>query len=248
MSRKYNNPPVVEVLCEFQFIPIPDQPWDMTIPGLLYEKVKDTFTKKKQVVNYAGNIRPNNIGGIEQEIQMLPPRMQYIRPDNSALIQVSSDLLTVNHLKPYPTWKEFKPIILTNLNLYKDIAKPKGFNRIGLRYINIVSINEKSESLRDYFNYYPHVPPTLSDCPETFNVVSEIPYNNSRDRLILTLATVVDHDKPDAFSLLLDIDYIILKPESIPLDNVSDWLENAHSVIEKAFEEIITDKCRKLFI
>ncbi len=46
MSRKYKNPPVVEALCEFQFIS--DKSWDLTLPGLIYERVKSEFPVKQQ--------------------------------------------------------------------------------------------------------------------------------------------------------------------------------------------------------
>lgn len=34
-------------------------------------------------------------------------RMQFINKDETALLQIDSDLLTVNKLKPYSTWQEF---------------------------------------------------------------------------------------------------------------------------------------------
>lgn len=46
MGRKYRNPPLIEALCEFQFVPT--QPWDLTIPGFFYEKVKNDFPAKQQ--------------------------------------------------------------------------------------------------------------------------------------------------------------------------------------------------------
>lgn len=46
MVRKYKHPPIVEALCEFQFIP--SQPWDITIPGLLYDRINSEFPVKQQ--------------------------------------------------------------------------------------------------------------------------------------------------------------------------------------------------------
>jgi uncharacterized protein (TIGR04255 family) len=181
-----------------------------------------------------------------KEIQFLPPRMQYFNPDRSALIQVGTDQLTVNHLKPYPTWEEFKPMILKNLDTYNKEANPKGFKRIGLRYINIININKTLESLKDYLNYYPTVPSELSESSKSFNIKVDMPYNDERDRLILSLATVVP-ENPDTFSFVLDVDYSMSKPESVSFEQIPDWLESAHSAIEKAFEASITDKCRELF-
>lgn len=46
MGKKYKNPPIVEVVCEFRLSD--DTLWDLTIPGLLYEKLKDEFLHREQ--------------------------------------------------------------------------------------------------------------------------------------------------------------------------------------------------------
>ena len=42
--RRYKNPPIEEALVEFRFAP--GQEWDLTIPGKLHEKVKDSYPGK----------------------------------------------------------------------------------------------------------------------------------------------------------------------------------------------------------
>lgn len=42
--RQYNNPPIVEALCEIRFSP--GQDWDLTIPGHFHEKIKTTYPGK----------------------------------------------------------------------------------------------------------------------------------------------------------------------------------------------------------
>lgn len=242
MGRKYSNSPIVEALCEFQFIPT--QPWDMTIPGLLYERINNEFPVKQQQMGFGIGFQPKE-GGIEQKVDMFQ-RMQFFRSDRSALVQVGPDLLTINHLKPYPTWDTFKPMILKNLETYQTVAKPKGFKRIGLRYINKIEFDEHPIELTDYFNYYPFIPTNLPQMHEMFQVRVEIPYEEGRDRLLLTLASVIP-EKPNVLSLLLDLDYIMAIPERIPLDQASEWIEKAHTIVENAFEACITDRCRNLF-
>ena len=46
MGRRYKNPPVIEVVSEIRFSP--DSEWDITIPGMLYEKIRGTFPIKEQ--------------------------------------------------------------------------------------------------------------------------------------------------------------------------------------------------------
>jgi uncharacterized protein (TIGR04255 family) len=243
MGKKYKNPPIVEALCEFQFVP--SQPWDITIYGMLYEKIKDEFPVKQQQVGFGVDIQPRE-GRIEPKIEFGPPRMQFFSNDKISLVQVGPDLLTVNHLRPYPTWEKFKPLILKILGKYIDIGNPKGFRRIGLRYINKIDFDQHEIELMDYFNYYPSIPNNLPQTYKTFQVTVEIPYNNERDTLRLTFATIIP-EKPNVLPLLLDLDYIMIIPEGIPLNELPAWLEDAHTAIENAFEACIKDNCRKLF-
>ena len=84
MGRLYKNPPLIEALCEFQFEP--DQPWDWTIPGLVYDKVKKEFPKKKQqnIIKMEVHADPEISQSVKGEIA----RMQFLREDEQALIQV----------------------------------------------------------------------------------------------------------------------------------------------------------------
>lgn len=241
--RKYKNSPIVEALCEFRFTP--SQPWDMTIPGLMYEKIKKQFPNKKQQMGWGVSFQPKE-GRLEQKFEPTPPRLQFLNPSRTALVQLAPDLLTINRLKPYGSWGTFKPMILQNLRIYREIAKPRGFKRIGLRYINKIDFGTTSIELKDYFNYYPFIPSNLPQVHGAFNVRAEIPYENGRDRLLLTLASAIP-EKPDIVSLILDLDYILVKSEDISLEQVSGWIENAHTNLERAFESCITDKCRELF-
>lgn len=242
MNRRYNNPPVEEALCDFQFIP--GQPWDMTIPGLLYEKIRDEFPIKEQQMGLGIGFRPKE-GGIEQRVE-IPQRMQFLRSDKSSLVQVGRDLLTINQLKPYPTWETFKPMILQNLKIYQAIAKPKGLRRIGLRYINKITFEEYPIEATDYFNYYPTIPTGLPQMHEAFHVKVEIPYEDGGDRLLLTFSTATP-GKSQALTLVLDLDYIMAIPERVPIDQADAWVEKAHKIVEAAFEACVTDKCRNLF-
>lgn len=243
MSKKYKNPPIVEALCEFQFVP--GQPWDFTIHGLFYEKISSEFPDKQQQMGIGIRVK-QEAGAIQHEVLQPPNRMQFFRKDKSALIQVGPDLLVVNHLKPYPAWEVFKPLILDNLNKYIAVAQPKGFKRIGLRYINKIDIPEKSIETTDYFNFYPHIPVELPQIHEAFNIRVEIPHQENRDRILLTFVSTIP-EKPEVLSFLLDLDYVMILPEKVAVEQAGEWLEQAHEIIESTFEACITDKCRNLF-
>jgi len=244
MEGKYKNPPLVEALCEFKFIP--GTSWDITIPGIIYERIKNDFPEKKHQIGIGITLQPKE-KGIEQKIEQTPPRIQFFNKDKTALVQVAPDLLVVNQLKPYQGWNKFKPIILKIFDLYREIANPKGLKRIGLRYINIFEFPDKIIELKDYFRYYPMIPETLPQSYDSFLIRTEFPHDNREEVLIISLGSIIPRS-PDISSIVLDIDYAMISPGHISLDNIDIWLEKAHRLVEDSFEKIITDKSRDFFI
>lgn len=81
---------------------------------------------------------------------------------------------------------------------------------------------------------------------EQYNCQIEIPFENRRDRLRLAIGST-NPEKSNKIAILLDLDYIMMKPETVIIEQFPEWLENAHTVIEETFEACVTEKCRKLF-
>jgi uncharacterized protein (TIGR04255 family) len=243
VERKYKNPPVIEALCEFQFIP--SQKWDSTIPGLIYDKVKDKFRIREEQVGIGVKFETTE-RGVQHRIEPAPPRMQFYSEDRIALIQVAPNLLAVNHLKPYPTWAVFKPMILDALNIYKDVVNPKGFRRIGLRYINRIAVQAPSIEVEDYVSFYAPVPEGLPQVHKSFLARVEIPYDDRGDLMVITVGDA-SPEKPNETAIILDLDYNEGIPEAILMETCEEWIEQAHSRLEKAFESCITEKSRALF-
>ncbi len=242
MGRKYRNPPIIEALCEFRFEP--SAPWDLAIPGLVYEKVRDTFPQRRQVKVLEANIS-GGPDGIEQQIKRAD-RMQFLREDEKALIQVDRDLLAVNHLKPYPTWQEFLPLIQQGFDAYCQIANPKGILRIGLRYINRIEVPGQRIELEDYLEFRPFVGSKLPQDFGSFIVGIQVPYERSRDILRLQLTNAATQT-PSLVAAVLDLDYFLAQPNQVGIDNVFEWVELAHTHVEEAFEACITDRLRQMF-
>jgi len=242
VGKKYRNPPIIEALCEFRFEP--SLPWDLAIPGLVYEKVRDSFPKRRQIRAFETSISTGP-AGVEQQIRTTD-RMQFLREDEKALIQVGPDLLAVNHLRPYPTWREFLPLIQKGFDAYREAANPKGIRRIGLRYINRIEIPGQRIELEEYFEFRPFVGPHLPQDFGPFIIGIQVPYEDSRDALRLQLANATI-ETPNIVAVMLDLDYFLAKPGKISLDRVFEWIDVAHSHVEEVFEACITDRLRQMF-
>ncbi|RKY84275.1 hypothetical protein DRQ09_08865, partial [candidate division KSB1 bacterium] len=109
MSKRYRKPPIIEALCEFQFIS--KNRWDLTVPGLIYEKVRTKFPDKKERQGLDFIFKTTK-KGILHKVEPSPPRIQFYKKDRTALIQIAKDLLVINQLKPYPSWSKFKQLII----------------------------------------------------------------------------------------------------------------------------------------
>ncbi len=242
MSRVYQNPPLVEALCEFQFV---EDEWDWTIPGLIYQDIQAKFPQKRQtkVVEFAMEAGDTQFN---QRIQGTTTRMQFVRDDEAAMVQVGPNLLVINHLAPYPHWAEFKPTIFDTLSVYQNVAKPAGFNRIGLRYINRIVIPETNYDFSKYFNVQPCLPDSISTPFRSLFLRMELPYVEDNGLLLLTLASTPS-ESPRVSSFILDFDFVTTDAIELTVDTARIWVEQAHNRIEEAFESCITPDLRKLF-
>ena len=245
MGRRYKHPPIVEAVCDFRFDP--SAPWDVAVPGLVYEKIQDDgFPKRTPISDVQFGLKQTN-AGVEQEVKTVP-RIRFSREDGKAFVQVGPHQLTVHHLKPYPSWAEFQPLITKGFEAYWQAGTPGGIQRIGLRYINRIEIPGERVELKEYFEFYPFVGTKLPQDYGSFIVGIEAPFQAKRDILRLQLSSVKS-SVPDKIAVLLDLDYFLVKPElSAEIVEISHWIDAAHERVEEAFENTICDPLRTIFV
>jgi uncharacterized protein (TIGR04255 family) len=246
---KYNKPPIIEVVCEFRFAPSPG--WDAAVPGLIYGNLSADFPTRKRFRAFESQVNPAQ-GGFQQQVQMAD-RVQFFRKDEKAFIQIATDFLAINHMAPYPSWEEFRPIVEQAFKAYKDVAKPTGLLRAGLRYINVVNLlNAPGEKivLKDYFKFYPefgHVIPEVAE----FMMGAVSTFEDGRDALRLQMANSsevnTEGDQSGGVRVILDMDYFLALSQTIRIENALDWVDGAHVHILQTFESCLTDKLRALF-
>jgi uncharacterized protein (TIGR04255 family) len=238
MPKKYEKPPIIEAVCEFRFSG--KSKWDLTIPGLIYDSVKDEYPQKEQLRE------------LVVEADAKPPRGQFVdkvrfkNEDGKQFIQVAPLQISVHRLAPYLDWESFLPTIKKAFEAYRKVGEPSALSRIGVRYINAFDIPEELVELPDYFEFFPHLPAKM----ETFNYDSFISgvrfeMSEGRDMLKAELSSG-SPSNPKASRVLLDLDYFLNKPESVALDDALTWVGNAHDQIEVTFEACMGDAVRKL--
>jgi uncharacterized protein (TIGR04255 family) len=244
MSRKYNNPPLVEAVCEFQFNP--ESEWDIAVPGLVYERLKGTFPIREPVPQAVELALTASVrASIQPEIHTASDRVRFLREDKKALVQVGPHLLSANHLQPYPTWEEYLPMVKMAYDVYREVAKPQGLRRIGLRYINRINIPGSNIALQDYFEFHPYLGPDFPEQIGPFIVGVQIFYD-SRDVLRVQLANAA-MQHADYVSMVLDLDYSLIAPQHVEIEAATEWLQVAHDRVEQIFEACLTDQLRSIF-
>lgn len=242
MRKKYANPPVVEAVCEFRLTP--DTPWDIAVPGLVYEKLKDAFPKREQrLVHEVELIQGPE--GLQQGIRT-SERILLFAEDKKMFVQVGPRLLAVNSLRPYPTWSGFKPKIERAFESLSSTVEIRGLQRIGLRYINRVEISSLPVRLENYFQFYVFLGPDLPQEMGDFMALAEFVYANGRDRCRVQLRPAVPSGSSRT-GLTLDIDYFLAQGRGVEVGAAIDWVEEAHDKVEQIFEGCITDSLRQLF-
>jgi uncharacterized protein (TIGR04255 family) len=252
MSSQYKNAPIREVVCEFRFQE--GSSWDLSIPGLIYGKMSDEFPRKltPPTPEISTTVVGAPEGRAQQALQQLSvglihDSLRFWRAeDESGVISVATNRISVSHYKPYPSWEAFLPIILRAFNAYTDATLPKGLQRVGLRYINEIHFDVSDINLEDYFDFYPFQGPGLPQDIFGFNCVIESHFSDDRDGLRLRIANRTP-SLPETVTILLDLDYFLLNPLSIELEDVSEWLNVAHKRIEDTFEGCLKDSLRAKF-
>jgi uncharacterized protein (TIGR04255 family) len=244
MGEQYNNPPLVEAFCQFNFEQ--DTDWDGTIPGMIYSKVKNEgFPIKRQVEPISIEFEISKTPIQTQKIRPNVERMRFLSINETSLIQTGPYFLAINVVKPYPSWEVFKSLIIKGLNIYREVAEPNTLSSVALRYINHINLKKNSVELEDYFDFRPQIGSKLPKDYGPISLTVQFPYNEDTDILQMQLVHILLD--PNSLSYSLDLTYTHIKPGELDFAQIPDWLEEAHNSLESAFEGSITDNTRKLF-
>jgi len=240
--RKYKNPPVIEVLFEINFS---ETQSNLTLFGDFYQKIKNDYPQQEQLrnVGFEMNFTP----GVVQAKQINQGNMmRFSKDDNSQLVQISQNLLTVNKLKPYLGYESFKENVQNVLHSYLELAKPKYSERIGMRYIDRIQVPEDNFELDKYFNF------SLNFANEGFSTINGISFRvqltpkHKTHQLFITLNSVVSSEEGKSEFILDTYDTLMLQKETSE-DYILSVLDEAHENIQYIFEAVITDSARNLF-
>lgn len=232
MGAKLKTPPLIEALCEFRYAS--NSPWDWTIPGQMFEKIKNEFSERSQVQSVGVQLQASPRVPPLATIQTGPERVQLKRADGSAMVQVGPNLLAVNHLRPYPTWDVFRGLILNMLETYRGIVGTIELQRIGLRYINLIPLPKPKAELSDFITLSPPLTGQLDRTLKSFYQRYELQQDNPEG--VLIHQTGIQTDDEGQPVIVLDLDFGSEQVQKLTTtESVKQWLEAAHDRVYEAF-------------
>ncbi len=238
MGEPLTKQPLVETVCEFRFRT--QGTWDITIPGLFYDQVKDDFPERETIneISFQVSIGDKPLGNVPQ-VFAPTQRLKLQRPDKSAVIQIGSDLLAINHLQPYECWEAFRHLILNMFDKYTLLCNECEIERVGLRYINHIPTPEDPLfEIEQFLTVFPIFPSPINHDLSGFSQLYE--FMLSQPQAVLQHRTGIIEKLDNKVVLLLDLNFISqeiahLQEKSEMLDWIQNWLDEAHNHIEAAF-------------
>jgi uncharacterized protein (TIGR04255 family) len=244
--RQYKHPPIEEAVCEFRFAG--EREWDpLATPAKLRERLARSYPGKVKVQNVlsakpAKDVQP----GPALEMTPGPTRLRFPSEDGKRLVSVAAQLLGVHVLLPYSGWEDFRARIEEALTAYIDVCQPQTFTRVGLRYINRITLKgEDTVPLGDYFRILPTQPEELPSIVSAFVHRAEHLYDDGT-KLVLTFASLPP-PPPEKNTFLLDLDLIQEPAEPRPITATLATVDDLRQRERIVFEALITDKLRATF-
>jgi len=233
---KYEKPPLIEAVCEFRFAEIGIQP--VLVSGSYYERVRNEFSEIEVKKGFG-----MTTGG--PEVAMIPEERTVFRnPAANRLVQIAHGMLAINQLPPYTDYVAFRREITTRFADYMTVAQPKKLVKMGLRYINRLAL-PKDQNFNKVLQIGFKIPQSLRVKPNPYLLRLEFPYHDGRDRLILIVAKAPDRNEGPG--VMLDLDYVLTKPEQAVEDDPMKWVDNAHEAIEDVFQACVTNEAKASF-
>ncbi len=235
---------MVEAVCEFHFES--SQIWDWAIPGLVYALVKTEFPLRQQQEMVQFHASSNAAPSVQQGIA----RLQFLRQDKSALLQIGPDNLVINQLRPYVDWDNFKALIERSLDHYWQAAKPQGIEAVSLRYINRIPFPVEPAHYEDFLTVYPNIPDSRDQKWSNWVQRVEVVREDAGGVLVVQAGSAREDQGEKVIPVvILDLTFVRAQPqnaavESLKRSDMGEWLETAHDEIEAMFLASLTPRAR----
>ncbi|MGN6481237.1 TIGR04255 family protein [Luteibacter sp.] len=245
----YANSTIVEALCEIQFEPSNVQDWTSSGPAEFFLRVRERYSRFESLPPPIGVIQivmggaPNGLASPQAQAALT----RYLAVDGIFSCIVGPNVFRVHVTKPYPGWEVLRAEILKLWSEILDLAKPKKISRIGLRYINLLDISERNETVDLFVNPTDSIPANAVrgtlDLPLSSR--TEV-WTSQHSGRIVQLGNAFNTDI--ARGLLLDLDRFVQEPaiEESTASYIASVIEEGHNEVWAEFDAACGPKWKEV--
>jgi uncharacterized protein (TIGR04255 family) len=174
--------------------------------------------------------------------------VRFQTPDEKHVAQFNRDGFAFSRLEPYENWQRFSSEALRLWEIYKGLAEPAAFDRLGLRFVNRILLPVGDRDFGNYIQPAPSAPGAL-DLPfsgflhQDALAVPGHPYG------ITVIRTIQEPAASDIspIALIFDIDVFTIPGTALDSITISDRLEEMRWLKNKVFFGGVTDNALELF-
>lgn len=171
--------------------------------------------------------------------------LRYQSIDKKHIGQFNRDGFVFSRLEPYVDWSQLLGEGLKLWNLFCDLARPTEINRIGLRFINRITLPHGELKVDDYIQQAPVAPqglelPFIGYLHQHLLAVPGHPY------AVNVIQTIQPPQQNQGIGLILDID-VFTQGIDVKLEELTHRLDEMRWLKDKVFFGSITDKAKEMF-
>jgi uncharacterized protein (TIGR04255 family) len=245
MSKTYKKPPIKEAVCEVRFLtgnpltPKGIESFCTAIEGYFPNR---SMGKIGQFQLSLSKEKKGETKMTEQEFNIL------LSEDKKTAVHIFPEgVLSIHKFEPYSSWSDFKPLIFHVISTYVKVFGPDLVERVGLRYVNEIKFNESDFSTKKYFLYELKFPEEVEGDIVSHFVGTLFKLESGRDLMNVQIADTSTTQQSKDKVFMFDLDYFLSRPQSILVNGLNEWIENAHIKLENYFEAILSDETKKMF-
>jgi uncharacterized protein (TIGR04255 family) len=223
------NPPLVEAICSFSVVPNAARD---DLAERIYARLQPEFHDRAFVED-------DELNASERRFDKRT-RWEF-RHKDEATVQLSSDLLAINHLRPgYVSWEIFRALIRRVLEIYVSEVGGGTASRIALRYINALipppEDSPRTTKLRTVLSVHPHMTGPLVRPLVDFYQRYELLYLEHNGVLVHQVGNGMLAEPEARPAIFLDLDFGSRRVFDLEkTTEIVAWLDAAHEHIGEAF-------------
>lgn len=247
--RRYRDAPVAEAIARMHWSS--EWAWDITTPGLLYERLRGIYPAPPQIRNSmqadfnGSDISMDSIGSTVA-IRPGPQQIMFRNDAGDRLCMISSSDISVHGLPPYEGWENLEDRLFSAFDLIQDMSGVgESFSQLSLRYINNVQIPESPLRFDDYLTISFGLPEGFPKTLAGFLDRAEVLYPDAPVRLVFTWGSV--EAPPGHSGFVFDLDLTTDLPDALGLTEARAALNELKGRETDAFESLLKDRLRELF-